>query len=198
MSTAQSPLQSDVQDMTRKKNTPPSGSAGKRKKTTTRTATKTPAKAVKKQPAKQAAKPAAKSTAKNQCTDQGKVPQGRTLTTNDSYLPGGKITGSKKTRPVVVIEANEENELAVVPLSSRQGKNRTKLKNYQQGQSYFKHFVEIEDDEGRPIKVNKKFRENHPNMDVSNDDVKKIKDKVLNHSKAGSENKAKIEKLRKK
>ena len=131
-------------------------------------------------------------------TKGGKVPQGRTLSTYDRYLGKGGKTGSKKERPVVVIETNDYNDLAVVPLSSREGKNRTRLKNYQQGQSYFKHYVEIQDDEGKPIRVNKKFRENHSNMDVSNDDVEKIKDKVYNHCKASSANREKIKKFRKK
>ena len=113
-------------------------------------------------------------------------------------VPGGKNTGSEKKRPVVVIEANARNELAVVPLSSRAGKNRTQLKNYQQGQSYFKHFVEIEDNEGKPIKVNAKFRENHPNMDLSEKDVIYIKDKVLKHSAPMHDNQKKLNELRKK
>ena len=129
-------------------------------------------------------------------TKGGKVPQGRTLSTYDHYLGNGKKTGSKKERPVVVIEANENNDLAVVPLSSREGRNRTRLKNYQQGQSYFKHYVEIQDDEGRPIRINKKFRENHPNMDVSSEDVIFIKDKVFYHSKPMQKNRKRINKFR--
>ena len=128
-------------------------------------------------------------------TKSGKIPQGRTLSTNDNYLPGNK-SGSKKKRPVVVIEANDNNDLAVVPLSSSRGKNRTRLPKYQQGQSYFKHYIEIEDDEGKPIRVNKKFRENHPNMDVSNDDVKFIKHKVLYNSVPKQDNQNKIKKFR--
>ncbi len=131
-------------------------------------------------------------------TDDGKVPQGRTLKTQDNFLPGGKKTGSAKERPVVVIEDNGKNELAVVPLSSRSGKDRTRLKNYQQGQSYYKHYVEIEDNEGKPIRINEKFKENHPNMDVSDKDVEKIRDKVFDHSKQSSANRKKIEKFRKK
>ena len=69
----------------------------------------------------------------------GRVPHGRTLSTRDGYLPGGKKTGSDKKRPVVVIESKENGDLAVVPLSSRDGANRTRLPHYQQGQSYFKH-----------------------------------------------------------
>ena len=129
-------------------------------------------------------------------TKGGKVPQGRTLSTYDHYLGNGKKTGSEKERPVVVIEANENNDLAVVPLSSRQGKNRTRLKNYQQGQSYFKHYVEIQDDEGKPIRVNKKFRENHPNMDVSGEDVEIIRDTVFNHSKPMQANKKNMKNFR--
>ncbi len=128
-------------------------------------------------------------------TASGRVPQGRTLKTQDNYL-GGKKTTSKKERPVVVIETNANNDLAVVPMSSRKGKDRTRLKNYQQGQSYFKHYVEIMDDEGNPIRVNAKFKENHPNMDVSREDVKKIKDKVLGNSKPAPENRKKMDKFR--
>lgn len=137
-----------------------------------------------------------KKVVNNSRTAGGKVPKGRTLKTHDNYLSGGKKTGSKKERPVVVIEANARNELAVVPLSSRQGKDRTRLKNYQQGQSYFKHYVEIQDDEGNPIRVNQKFKENHPNMDVSRDDVDKITDKVLNHSRPAPKNRKKMDKFR--
>lgn len=133
---------------------------------------------------------------KNQArTASGKVPQGRTLTTRDKYLDK-KAKQPDKARPVVVIETNERNDLAVVQLSSRSGKDRTRLKNYQQGQSYFKHYVEIIDDEGKPIRVNQKFKENHPNMDVSREDVKKIKDKVLSKSKPASENRKKMDRFK--
>lgn len=133
---------------------------------------------------------------KNQArTTRGKVPQGRTLTTRDKYLDK-KAKQPDKTRPVVVIETNERNDLAVVQLSSRNGKDRTRLKNYQQGQSYFKHYVEIMDDEGKPIRINHKFKENHPNMDVSRQDVDTIIDTVLNHSKPMQKNKKRINKFR--
>lgn len=128
-------------------------------------------------------------------TASGKVPQGRTLTTHDNYL-GKNKSASEKERPVVVIEANAQNDLAVVPLSSRFGKNRTRLPKYQQGQSYFKHYVEIEDDEGNPIRVNHKFKENHPNMDVSNEDVAFMRETLFKHSKPMQENQKKIEKFR--
>ncbi len=128
-------------------------------------------------------------------TASGKVPQGRTLTTRDKYLDK-KAKQPEKERPIVVIETNTRNDLAVVQLSSRAGKDRTRLPNYQQGQSRFKHYVEIMVDEGNPIRVNAKFKENHPNMDVSREDVKKIKDKVLGNSKPAPENRKKMDKFR--
>ena len=128
-------------------------------------------------------------------TASGTVPQGRTLTTRDKYL-NKKAKQPEKERPVVVIETNARNDLAVVQLSSRAGKDRTRLKNYQQGQSRFKHYVEIMDDEGNPIRVNQKFKENHPNMDVSRQDVDTIVDTVFNHSKPMQKNRKRINKFR--
>ncbi len=127
-------------------------------------------------------------------TSDGRVPKGRTLSTHDKYLD--KNTTSDKERPVVVIEANADNELAVVALSSRKGRNRTQLKNYQQGQSYYKHYVEIEDNEGKPIKINDKFHENHPNMDVSSKDVSAIRKKVLEKSQPAKRNRKIIDGFR--
>ena len=126
---------------------------------------------------------------------KGSVPLGRTLSTYDHYLD--KNSKSKKKRPVAVIERNKRNELAVVALSSRDGKNRTQLKNYQDGNSFFKHFVEIHDNEGKPIKVGTKFKENHPRNDISKRDVKRIRKKVFEDSLVSAQNKKKIEKFRK-
>jgi len=126
-----------------------------------------------------------------------KIPRGRTLSTNDKYL-GKHKTGSEKKRGVVVIESNSKQELAVVPLSKSSGKNRTKLHNYQDGKSYFKHFVEIEDNEGKPIRIGDKFKENHPKNDVSPSDVNYIFNTVFKHSKPAPNNKKKMEKFRKK
>lgn len=124
------------------------------------------------------------------------VPWGRTLTTRDNYL-GKQKTGSKKIRPVVVVDNNSRNELAVVPLSSKKGSNRTRLKNYLQGKSYYKHYLEIEDNEGKPIKVNNKFRENHKNMDVSHKDVELIRNTLLKKSKTKQYNLKQFDKFKK-
>ncbi len=108
------------------------------------------------------------------------IPWGRTLTTKDNYLPSS--TKSTKTRPVVVVD-NNKNDLAVVPLSTTPGKNRTELKGYKNPKTnrptYYKHYLETKDNEGQPIRVNDKFRENHKNMDVSRDQVLDIRQKIL-------------------
>ena len=119
------------------------------------------------------------------------VPWGRTLTTNDNYL-GKQKTKSKKTRPVVVVDTNNEN-LAVVPLSSKKGKNRTELKGYKNFKTkqttYYKHYLEIEDNEGNPIRVNKKFRENHKNMDVPLKSIDEIRSTIFTKAKTKQRNK---------
>ena len=70
-------------------------------------------------------------------------------------------------------------------------------KKNQDGKSYFKHFVEIEDNEGKPIKVGEKFKANHPELDVSGHDVRKIRKTVFEHSAPAPQNRKKIQKFRK-
>ena len=96
----------------------------------------------------------------------------------------------------MVIETNASDELAIVSLSGHDGKNKTRLKGYQGGNSYFKHFVEINDNENKPIKVGKKFRENHKNQDVSKSDIDKIRDRVFKHSAPSPKNLEKIKSFR--
>lgn len=128
------------------------------------------------------------------------IPWGRTLTTNDNYL-GKQKTGSKKIRPVVVVDTHNEN-LAVVPLSSKKGENRTELKGYQnkktKQKTYYKHYLEIEDNEGQPIRVNEKFRENHKNMDLSRQDVLDIRQTILTKARTKQRNKKLYDKFHKK
>ena len=123
------------------------------------------------------------------------VPFGRTLSTYDYYLD--KKSKSTKKRPVVVIDKNKRNEFAVVALSSREGKHRTRLKNYQDGKSFFKHFVETRDDEGAPIVIGKKFRENHPRNDISRRDVLRIRKIVFEKSVPAQRNREKMKNFHK-
>lgn len=138
---------------------------------------------------------------KNPPKVKNKIPLGRTLSTYDNYLPFNYSKPSFKERPVVVIEVNDNKEMAVVPLSKHDKKHvtkkhRTHLPNYCEGESDFKHFVEIEDNEGQPIVLGDKFRSNSPELDVSSKDVEFIKETVFYHSVPASENKEKIIKFR--
>ena len=126
-----------------------------------------------------------------------KVPVGRTLSTYDMYLPGSE-TGSAKKRAVVVIEVNDDNELAVVPLTTTAGSNRTRLKYYQQGQSLFKHYVIVVDNEGQPIVIGSKFRANHQNMDMTSRDVAFITDTVYRRASTAAQNMTTITEFRQK
>ena len=78
----------------------------------------------------------------------------------------------------MVIETNGE-DLALVRLTTKKP-NTTRLKAYQNGESYFKHFVEIEDVNGGPLKVGENISQNHKNMDLSSSDVRHIKTTLLN------------------
>ena len=118
------------------------------------------------------------------------IPWGRTLTTNDKFL-GKQKTGSSKTRPVVVVDT-KDNNLAVVPLSTTKGSNRTELKGYKNPKTnkktYYKHYLEIEDNEGLPIQINEKFRENHKNMDVPLKNVDEIRSVIFTKARTKQRN----------
>lgn len=128
----------------------------------------------------------------------GKTPLGRTLKTKDEYLPHdkSKVRQLKDKRWVVVIDKNTDEELAIVRLTDENQPNTTPLPTYKKGNkrdTYFKHFVETEDNEGNAIRVDgKKFLENAAQYDLSKKELKFLRDKVLNHTKQSQENRNKI------
>ena len=74
------------------------------------------------------------------------VPVGRTLKTQDRYLPykKNKVQELKPHRWVVVIDKNTDEEFAVVRLTDENQPNTTYLPTYKKGnrkKTYFKHFV---------------------------------------------------------
>lgn len=130
---------------------------------------------------------------------------GRTVKTKDEYLPIEKGKGKstpKDKRWIAVIAVNDKGELAVVRLTTEKQSNTTKLKGYKKGNgqtTYFKHFVEIKDNQGKPIRIDGvRFIENPKKYDLNDEQVKQVQDKVLNHSKPSSENRKKISKLKQK
>lgn len=132
------------------------------------------------------------------------IPIGRTLKTQDRYLPykKSKVQELKSHRWVVIIDKNTDEELAVVRLTDENQPNTTYLPTYKKGngkKTYFKHFVETEDNEGAPIRSDgKKFIENEAKYDLSAGEVKYVRKKVLDHSKQSKVNREKIFRLKNK
>ena len=63
-------------------------------------------------------------------------------------------------------------------------------------ETYFKNFVEIEDNEGNPIVVdNVKFKENDSENDLTSDELKTVQITVRTHCAQAQSNRERIEKL---
>jgi hypothetical protein len=154
-------------------------------------------------PAKTAKPSASKPVQTEKANVSRRYPSGRTLETQDKYLPTdkkGKPTNPKENRRVAIIDSNRHDELAVVSLTTQKQPNTTSLPTYKKGNkkgTYFKHFVEVEDNERNPIKVDgKKFKENPRADDLKPSEVIRVRETVLKHTKQSESNRAKIEKLK--
>ncbi len=129
-------------------------------------------------------------------------PNGRTFKTRDEYLPtgkGGNVTDPKVTRRVVVIDSNRFGELAVVALTTQKTANTTVLPSYKQGNkqtAYFKHFVEVTDNENLPIMAGEKFVVNPYAYDLKPFEVDYVRGVVLEHCGQCVDNKKKIAALK--
>ena len=100
-----------------------------------------------------------------------KVPIGRTVMVKNSLL-NRKSKNAYERRTHVVIDTNQD-DLALVRLTTKKD-NATKLQYYKDGKTYFKHFVEIEDVNKKPLRISKDIQQNHKNMDLSERNVKYI------------------------
>lgn len=126
------------------------------------------------------------------------LPIGQTLETDDIYLPYGK--GKKpnsKKRPVIIADKQRnyygEEEYIVIP-ASKQKTNNT-FPYYKYGIKNIRIDIEVEDNEGKPIKQNEKFKLTNNCSQLPFNEAKDIRDKVLNHSKFSSENRRKYNKF---
>lgn len=144
-----------------------------------------------------------KNTKKSDKNVSKRYPNGRTIKTQDKYLPTdkkGKSTKQKTKRRVVVVDSNRYDELAVVRLTTQNQPNTTELRTYKKGNgktTYFKHFVEIMDDEGNPIKIDgKKFIENPWAWDLSADEIEYVRRGVFEGKRQSDDNKKKIAALK--
>lgn len=121
-----------------------------------------------------------------------KISIGQTLESNDLYLPHHKDTVSK-TRPVIVVDRNQNEELVVVPGSTRNTPNTTYYGKH--GIKYYRHNIEIADDEGKPIKQGRKFQKTKRCSKLPLDETLKLRNKVINHTRFASENRKKYNKF---
>lgn len=117
---------------------------------------------------------------------KNKVPIGRTVMVKNSLL-NRKSKNACERRTHVVIEINQD-DLALVRLTTKKD-NATKLKFYKDGKTYFKHFVEIEDVNKKPLRIGPDIQQNHKNMDLSNDNVKYIIKTIANSKQKNQYNK---------
>ncbi len=140
---------------------------------------------------------------------------GRTVLTKDCYLPNDpkKSKQLKEKRVVVIIDKNTNKELAIVRLTTQEQKNTTELKGYtakgqkvnskkDNGQTpkttFFKHFVEIYDNENNPITIdNVKFILRNERDNLTSKQVKQITKKVYGSCKQAGANRLKRDKLKK-
>lgn len=123
---------------------------------------------------------------------QKRVNIGQTLETNDIFLPHDK-PAKPKSRPVIVVDKNKKNELVIVPGSKEKTPNTKEY--HRHGIKLYRLVIEVEDNEGKPIKVNEKFQRNEKCTKLPINEALTIRDKVLNHSKNSSENRLKYEKF---
>ena len=86
----------------------------------------------------------------------------------------------------------------LVPFSSKNNKHNIYLKNYLDGKTYVKPYIEVEDKEGNPLIIGDKIQANHKNQDVSKTDIKYIKYRLLNKSVVKDRNVKMLDKFRKK
>ena len=120
--------------------------------------------------------------------NRDRVEIGETLETNDIYLPHKK-TPERKRRPVIAVETNSKGEMMVIPGSTRSTSNTSYYGKH--GIKYYRHNVEVVDNDNEPIKLNEKFIRTKNSKKLPRKDVEKIKDKVINHTRFSSENKKK-------
>lgn len=121
-----------------------------------------------------------------------KVPIGQTLETKDNYLPKNKNT-SKKTRPVIITDKRindlGKEEYTIIPASKRNTRNTTYYgKN---GIKFYRHTLEVRDNENRPIQQGAKFKKTKNSTQIPRKDVEVMMDKLLNHTKQSSANRKK-------
>lgn len=110
---------------------------------------------------------------------------GRTYYTNDKFLPHSDNNAYKNVN-IVSIEYDKQGNMIGVRLTGQKTNNNSPLKHH----TYkgFKHFIEIEDIDGKPIRKGKRFKENSQDYDLTPKQVDYISNIVYRHSKQSQRN----------
>lgn len=144
-------------------------------------------------------KPLPKNPPKRKNVSQ-KIPNGRTLQTRDEFFEGQsnyrKPSYENKGlyRKAVVVDSNRKDELAVVKLTTSE--KGIKIKEYQNGKSKYRPFVETKDDKGKPIKIGEKFKKNSEKADMPTKELTEIKRTVFKTSRQADKNRQKVRKIK--
>ena len=126
---------------------------------------------------------------------------GKTLVTKDEFLQHKAKTTQqlKSSRPVIIVDKiinnNGKEEYAIVPGSTQNSANTTYYGKY--GIKRYRHTLEINDNEGKPISKNNKFKLTEKCSKLPPEEALKIYDKVLYHTKQSSENRKKYDEFKK-
>ena len=126
------------------------------------------------------------------------IPNGRTVQTRDEYFEGNAnyrkpgYENKGNYRKAVVVDSNQKDELALVKLTTS-GKGRAVPG---QKKSKYRPFVETKDDEGKPIRLGKKFIPNEPKKDLSKHAVSEIKKRTFRKSSKAAENRKKVREMK--
>jgi hypothetical protein len=129
------------------------------------------------------------------------IPNGRTLQTRDEFFagqdgyrkPGHGYNQSGYYRRVVVVDSNADNELAVVQL----GSSGQPIPGYAHGKYKYRPFVKTKDNQGKPIKIGCKFKENAKGRDIPRKAVIVIKKDCFVNPKVSAENRRAVRRLKK-
>ena len=127
-----------------------------------------------------------------------RIPNGRTVQTRDEYFDGDaayRKPGYEKKgnyRKAVVVDSNKKGDLALVKLTT----SKKGLPIPGEKKSKYRPYVETKDDEGKPIRIGKKFSPKSKKDDLSKCSIAEIKKKTFRTSSAATANRRKVRKMK--
>lgn len=126
-----------------------------------------------------------------------KILNGTMIHTRDEYLGGAhgfnKNGVTEYYRQAIVVDSNRKNDLALIKLTlSDKGKSVPGLKK-----SKYKPYIETKDNEGRPIRISKKFIKGRKQQKISAAIANDMKKTAVLDKREGEINRNKLRRLKK-